>query len=793
MNLQLIFLTAALSIQSPELQLKFDRPAEFFEETFVIGNGTQGAIIYGSPDRERISLNDITLWTGEPDTVATTPGAFRHIPEIREALDRGEYSRADSLQKKVQGHYSENYQPLGNVFIDFADKTPVKNYIRTLDLSEAIATVNFTRGNNDISMSYIASAPDSVLCVSIKSTKPLGFTVSFDSQLPHSTSVADKKLKSQGHTAYHSYPSYTKKGEDSFLYDENRGTRFAAIVHADASNGKVMTTDSTITVSNSTDVTLWIGLATNFAGANVRQSIGGIDCNGLAENRVSSAMRKGWDKVRERHLADYSKLFSRVSLDLGTSSAELRNMPTDKRLKNFFDNTAYDPDLEELYFQFGRYLLISCSRTEGVPANLQGLWNESMLPPWSSNYTVNINLEENYWPAGVTNLSELQMPLITYISRLPETGETTAKEYYGVNRGWCLGHNTDIWAMTCPVGLNDGGPNWANWNMGGAWLVSHIWEQYQFTKDLDMLQKYYPVMKGAAEFCLEWLIEDNDGNLITSPSTTPENMFMDENGRSHATSKGTFSDIAIIRQCLSDTRDAAILLEEDTALVNEIEGVLPRLTPYRIGSNGQLQEWLEDFKEKEPTHRHQSHLYGLYPGHHISVDETPELAAAAGRTLELRGDNTTGWSAGWRVNLLARLRENEKAYSMLRRLLKYVSPDKYKGEDRRRGGGTYPNLLDAHTPFQIDGNFGGTAGIAEMLIQSTPEVITLLPALPETWKDGSFKGLRARGAYTINAEWKDGRVTSLTISADKGGYPELRVNGDIYRVKLTLRQTVRII
>lgn len=268
---------------------------------------------------------------------------------------------------------------------------------------------------------------------------------------------------------------------------------------------------------------------------------------------------------------------------------------------------------------------------------------------------------------------------------------------------------------------------------------------------------------------------------------------MDENGRSHATSKGTFSDIAIIRQCLSDTRDAAILLGEDTALVNEIEGVLPRLTPYRIGSNGQLQEWLEDFKEKEPTHRHQSHLYGLYPGHHISVDETPELAAAAGRTLELRGDNTTGWSAGWRVNLLARLRENEKAYSMLRRLLKYVSPDKYKGEDRRRGGGTYPNLLDAHTPFQIDGNFGGTAGIAEMLIQSTPEVITLLPALPETWKDGSFKGLRARGAYTIDAEWKDGKVTSLIISADKGGYPELRVNGEIYRVKLTPKQTVQII
>ncbi len=793
MNLPIIFLAAASAISGSQPILKFDRPANYFEETFVIGNGSQGAIIYGSPDKERISLNDITLWTGEPESGVTTPGAYRHIPKIREALDKGDYSLADKLQKNVQGHYCENYQPLGNLFIEFDYDTPVSDYVRTLDLSEAVANINYRRGDNLISMSYLASAPDSVICVRIRSKKPVSFTVNFESQLPHSVAAAGKHLKSEGYAAYHSYPSYTKRGIDDFQYDESRGTRFSSFLMVDPANGKVTSTDSTLSVKKTTDVTLWLGMATNFAGADVKQSESGIDPSALAEKRATSAMRKGWDKVKADHVADHSRLFSRVSLDLGNSPEELRNMPTDARLKNYFDNHTYDPDLEELYFQFGRYLLIACSRTEGVPANLQGLWNESILPPWSSNYTVNINLEENYWPAGVTNLSELQIPLLSYIAKLPATGEVTAKEYYGVNRGWCLGHNSDIWAMTCPVGLNDGSPKWANWNMGGAWLVSHIWDHYQFTKDIEILRKYYPAMKGAAEFCLGWLIEDNDGNLITSPSTTPENSFKTPDGKSHSTSKGTFADIAIIKQCLSDTRDAAKELGIDNELIAEIDATIPRLAPYRIGSKGQFQEWLEDFDESEPTHRHQSHLYGLYPGNHISVDSTPELAAAAGRTLELRGEETTGWSAGWRVNLLARLRENEKAYKMLRRLLRYVSPDKYKGEDRRRGGGTYPNLLDAHSPFQIDGNFGGTAGIAEMLIQSTPDVITLLPSLPVEWKDGSFRGLRARGAYTLDAEWKDGKVTSLTITADKGGTANLRVNGETLRVTLPQKQSVRII
>lgn len=458
----------------------------------------------------------------------------------------------------------------------------------------------------------------------------------------------------------------------------------------------------------------------------------------------------------------------------------------DVRLKSYYDNHATDPDLEELYFQYGRYLLISCSRTPCVPANLQGLWNESILPPWSSNYTTNINLEENYWPAETTNLSELHMPMLSFVKQLPVTGTVSAREYYGVNRGWSLSHNSDIWAMTCPVGLHGGDPSWANWNMGGAWVASHIWQHYLFTKDHDFLEEYYPVLKGAADFCLGWMINDKNGNLITSPSTSPENQFFSPDAnKPTATCAGGFADLAMIRECLADTRDAALELGVDSDLVKEINAAITKIAPYKVGARGQLQEWNEDFKETDPQHRHQSHLYGMFPGNHISVEETPELAKAVARSLEIKGENTTGWSTGWRVNLLARLADPEKAYSMYRRLLKYVSPDNYKGPDKRGGGGTYPNLLDAHAPFQIDGNFGGTAGVAEMLIQSKPNSISLLPATPKEWKDGSFKGLRARGAFTVDAEWKDGKVISVMISSDKGGATTLHVNGD--KIPITLK------
>lgn len=774
--------TAVLCANANDLTLKFDRPAEFFEESFVIGNGTQGAIVYGNPYRERISLNDITFWSGEPDTAAYNPEAYKYLPEIRKALNDGDYSKAEALQTKMQGHNSQYYQPIGSLFIDFKDKTPVSNYNRKLDLNTAVANVSYTKGDNEVLTEYLASAPDSLIAIRLTSSQPMSLSLSFDSKLPHENSVSDLGISADG---YAPYGFEYKQRKETLLFDPKRGIHFRANIAAVSNTGTIDTTDGSINVNNATDVTVYVTISTNFEAPNINPANSHKDYKGIADSRRDNALAQQFDDIAARHTEDYRNLFSRVNVDFGTSDPRLLELPTDVRLKTYYDNHSYDPDLEELYFQFGRYLLISCSRTPNVPATLQGLWNEQVYAPWRSNYTVNINLEENYWPAEVTNLSELHYPLLSFVNQLQTTGKTTAKEYYNIDRGWCGAHNSDIWAMTCPVGHGDDHPQWANWNMGGAWLSSHIWQHYLFTKDKQFLSEYYPVLKGAAEFCLEWLIEDANGNLITSPSTSPENNFISPQGQAIATSAGCYADLGIIRECLADTRDAAVEMGEDKALVAEIDAALSKLAPYKIGANGQLQEWAEDFKEQDPQHRHQSHLYGMFPGNHISIAETPELAAAVLRTLEIKGENTTGWSTGWRVNLLARLAQSDKAYSMYRRLLKYVSPDGYKGFDQRRGGGTYPNLLDAHSPFQIDGNFGGTAGVAEMLMQSTPESITLLPAAPDNWAvEGSFDGLRARGAFTVDAKWSKGKVTTFTISSDKGGSTTVYANGKSYPVNL---------
>lgn len=785
---------ASLQMFANDLTLKFDRPADFFEESFVIGNGTQGGILYGKPDTERISLNDITLWSGEPYTTAYNPGAYKYIPEIRAALDRGDIREAENIQKKMQGTNSQYYQPLGNLFIDFEDKTPVTSYSRSLDLRTATASVNYKKGGNDITTTYFASAPDSVIVMNISAEKPVSFILRFDSQLPFTTSAKGTRISADGYAPY-GFERVPKDGwwQEVMKFDPNRGIHFRTNISAITDKGEITPeADGTLSVKDARNVTILINIATNFGGQHVFPEKSGIDEKINADRLADKASAKSFKELQAAQAEDYQPLFSRVEVDFGSSDKRLADMPLDTRLLNYYDNKAVDPDLEELYFQYGRYLLIGCSRTPEVPANLQGLWNEHLYAPWRANYTSNINVEENYWPAEVTNLSELHLPLLSYIKQLPENGKTTAKEYYDIDRGWCLAHNTDIWGMTCPVGFGADDPMWANWNMGGAWMTSHIWQHFLFTQDMDFLREYYPALKGTAEFCLAWMIEDEEGNLITSPSTSPENQFVGPDGKPAATSKGGFADLAMIRQCLTDTRDAAVELKTDPELIKEIDIALSRLAPYKIGAKGQLQEWSEDFVEVDPQHRHQSHLYGLFPGDHITPETTPELAKAAAKTLEIKGENTTGWSTGWRVNLLARLKDAPKAYSMYRRLLKYVSPDGYQGPDKRHGGGTYPNLLDAHSPFQIDGNFGGSAGVAEMLIQSTPDMITLLPALPDQWKDGSFKGLKARGGYAVDASWKNGKVTEMTVSSVKPGSTTFVVNGNSVLISVTPDEPVTL-
>ncbi|MDE5608500.1 MAG: glycoside hydrolase family 95 protein [Muribaculaceae bacterium] len=777
-------LLPVISFADTPYTLNYNTPAKYFEEALPVGNGNLGALVYGRTGLERISLNDITLWTGEPEPNTAGESPAKRLAAVREALAREDYAAADSLQRFLQGHYSQNYQPLGTLRIQY-DETPDSSapYSRSLDISDAIADVHF----GSRSQRVFASAPDSVIVIRLDNPDGLRASLRLESKLPVEISANGDEIIMDGYCAYHSMPGYASKDGD-FRYDPGRGIHFRTILKALAPEGTVTAAGDSLTISGCREATLLLSNVSSFNGFDRDPMKQGRDFSDLVRRRIDRAASLSPDSLQARAVADHRSLMSRVDLDLGTTAPEIAALPTDQQLKQYTDSAQTNPDLEELYYQYGRYLLIACSRTPGVPANLQGLWNESLTPPWSSNYTTNINLQENYWGAETGSLPELHTVLLDYIDNLTASGAVTARNHWDVDSGWCLGHNTDIWAMTTPVGLGNDKPQWANWNMGGAWLASHIWEHYLFGRDKAELAERYPTLRGAALFVLDWLVE-RDGLLTTWPSTSPENNFLTPDGKACDTSIGTTADMAIIRQCLADTRAAAIELATDESLIARIDSVLPRLRPYEIKPDGSLNEWSHSLPDVDPQHRHQSHLYGLYPGHHISVDNTPEIAAAAARTLDIKGKETTGWSAGWRVNLLARLRDRDGAYAMLRRLLRYVTPDKYKGPDRRRGGGTYPNLLDAHTPFQIDGNFGGSAGIAEMLIQSTPDTIILLPTLPAAWPDGHISGIATRTGMTASVEWKDGKPVALTLAAPSGGTATIIGAGEPIKVALSAGET----
>lgn len=787
--------------------LHYDRPADYFEEALVIGNGTMGGIVYGGSNVDKISLNDITLWTGEPCNMNIySPDAHKAIPDIRAALKAGDYKKADELQRQVQGHFSQNYQPLGELQIEYLDAEgqETASYKRWLDISNATAHTTFRRGQYEYSAEYFATNPDSGIVVRLKTDNPKGINVrvSLSCQLRNNITASGDCIVNEGYAGYGSLPSYYE-ADEKFAYDENRGIHFRTIVKV--KNGNVSSDGKTVKSSNSGEVLIYIVNATSFNGYDKDPVKQGRDYKTIANNALKHITSASYTDLLNTHINDYKSIYDRVSLKLGSGNYNGNEKTTDRQLLEYLDESKFNPELETLYFQYGRYLLISCSRTPNVPANLQGLWNEYILPPWSCNYTSNINVEENYWAAETAAMPEMHMSLLTFMKELQGSGELTAKAYYGVDKGWCLAHNTDIWAMTCPVGLRTGDPNWANWNMGGAWVSTHIWEHYAFSLDKQFLREYYPVLKGAAEFCMNWLVKTSEMGvsgtdyLITAPSTSPENIYVDDKGYHGRTCYGGFADLAMIRECVSDARNAAIELGLDAEFIAQANETLRRLQPYKIGKKGNLQEWFYDWEDEDPHHRHQSHLFGVYPGHNLDdgVNTRQSLLNAASRTLELKGDRTTGWSTGWRVNLYARLHDAKNAYHIYRKLLSYISPDKYQGADAHRGGGTYPNLLDAHSPFQIDGNFGGCAGVVEMLMQSelktitktktedaAPITIELLPALPDNWKDGEVKGIRARGGITVDMKWSDSKVVRLALNAKQSARITLIANGTSKTVKL---------